>query len=202
LASGKAVTEGQLNMIKKESIDPLQRFTKEIEKWFEGGVVAPDEQVRSIAKIATSMGNEAAEKANYFILGQREKFKEQGVPEKNLPKFYPQDIGFENEAKRTLASLLDDHDVKSEQYDSIKDSKDPKDQYKIDVLRKQLELLDYRIDSLNERIEANELMSKKGKRKQILGHKEFVDRPTGLRDMYGISPFQQMMQQMSQPAAE
>ena len=98
--------------------------------------------------------------------------------------------------------MLDDHDVKSEQYDKIKDSKDPKDQYKIDVLRKQLELLDYRIDSLNERIEANELLSKKGKKKQILGHKEFVDRPTGLRDMYGISPFQQMMQQMSQPAAE
>ena len=124
LASGKAVTEGQLNMIKKESIDPLQRFTREIDSWLKGGVVAPDEQVRSIAKIATSMGNEAAEKANYFILGQREKFKEQGVPEKNLPKFYPQDIGFENEAKRTLSTLLDDHDVKSEQYDKIKDSKE------------------------------------------------------------------------------
>ena len=53
LASGKAVTEGQLTMIKKESIDPLQQFTKNIDSWLKGGVIAPDEQVRSIAKIAT-----------------------------------------------------------------------------------------------------------------------------------------------------
>lgn len=202
LASGKAVTEGQLNMIKKESIDPLQQFTRLTDSWLKGGVVAPDEQVKSIAKIATSMANEAAQKANFFILGQREKFKEQGVPEKNLPKFYPQDIGLESEAKRTLATLTDDYDVKTQQYDEIKDSKDPKDQYKIDVLRKQIELLEYRIDSLNERISSNELLAKKGKKKQFLGHKEFVDRPTGLRDMYGISPFQQMMQQMQQPVSE
>lgn len=202
LESGKAVTEGQLTMIKKQSIDPLQKFTTDIQSWLRGGVVAPDEQVRSIAKIATSVANEAAEKANFFILGQREKFKEQGVPEKNLPKFYPQDIGLESEAKRTLATLTDDYDVKTQQYDEIKDSKDPKDQYKIDVLKKQIELLEYRIDSLNERISSNELLAKKGKKKQFLGHKEFVDRPTGLRDMYGISPFQQMMQQMQQPVSE
>ena len=202
LASGKAVTVGQLNMIKKESIDPLQGFQKNIDSWLKGGVVSPDEQVRSITKIATSMGNEASEKANYFILGQREKFKEQGVPEKNLPKFYPQDIGFENEAKKTLSSLTDDYQLKSDQYDEIKNSKDEKDQYKIDILKKQLQLIDYRIDSLKERITGNELMAKKGKRKEVLGHKEFVDRPTGLRDMYGISPFQQMIQQIQQPVSE
>lgn len=202
LASGKSVTGEQINLIKKEAIDPLQRIKRDIESWTQGGVIAPDEQVRSITKLATAMANEASAKANFFILGQREKFKEQGVPEKNLPKFYPQDVGFENEAKQTLASLSDDYEVKLEQYKAIKDSKNPKDEYKIDVLKKQLEILDYRIDSLNERIEENELLSKKGKKKQTLGHKEFVDRPTGLRDMYGISPFQQMMQQMSQSAAE
>jgi hypothetical protein len=203
LASGKAVTEGQINLIKKEALDPSQQITKAFESWSKGGVVAPFEQVRSMAKIAATIGNEAAEKANYFILGQRDKFKEQGVSEKNLPKFYPQDIGFENEAKKTLSNLTDEYEMLSDQYDKIKDSKDSKDQYNIDILRKRLELMDYRISSLTDRINQNAFLEKKKKpKKEFLGHKEFVDRPTGLRDMYGMTPFQQLQQELTEPVSQ
>lgn len=185
LESGKSVTEGQTKLF-KDANDMWQQFQKGGDALFIGGKLDPRENIEGLVRTTMMSGNQAAQKANFFMQDLRDLGKESNEPEANLAKYYPVDISFSKDIPTIARNLKDEIIDTTKELQQLKEQKE-KDEYtnyNIDVLQKQLQLLEFRKKTIEKRAKQILKLKEKGQRiPAIVGFNEWYDRPVGIASL-------------------